>query len=213
MNPNSHLAHACLLAMTELCEEKSFDDLPEPVFSAVFQKKIRRFISLSRGNRYHRFTRTAKVLLAAAVIALLLLITAAAAKHYGFTLINFGTNGILDMEKKHQKTTPLEYGFIPEGFVLDQEYFNKDSSAAYVVLKNDADQHIVITKHGDYGTNSINTEGRTVYTVTKETIEYIVVTSPSYTDVYWMDPITGVFYEIGSQLDAETLLSIAEDVK
>ena len=213
LQPNSSLARACSLALLELCEKETFADLPEPVFSAAFTRKIQKFTTLARGNKYHRLTRTAKILIAAAIITLLLMLSAAAAKQFGFTLINFGTDGRLEMEEHHQKITPLAYGYIPEGFTLDEEAFYEKSSLSTVILKNNMEQHIIITKHGDHESFSINTEGRNIYTITNNNIQYTIVTSSSYTDIYWIDSTTGVLYEIGSQLDVDTLLLIAKDVK
>ena len=213
LQPNSGLARACSLALLELCEKEAFADLPEPVFSAAFTRKIRKFTSLTRGNKYHRLTRTAKILIAAAILALLLSLSAVAAKQYGFTLINFGTDGKLVMGEHHQKITPLVYGYIPEGFTLDEESYNEKSALSSVILKDNMEHHIIITKNGNHESFSINTEGRNIYAITNNNIQYTIVTSSSYTDIYWMDSTTGVLYEIGSQLDADTLLLIAEDVK
>ena len=211
LQPNSRLARACSLALLELCEKETFADLPEPVFSAAFTRKIQKFTALARGNKYHRLTRTAKILIAAAIITLLLMLSAAAAKQFGFTLINFGTDGRLEMEEHHQKITPLAYGYIPEGFTLNQSSY-KDWIIT-VSFQNDKGQQIIITKQSSYGTNSIDTEGQKIYEVTQNGITYTVVTCQDYSSVYWMDTTNGTLFIVEGSVDKETLLKISYECK
>ncbi len=213
LQQKSRLSRACLLAMIDLCDKDTCEGLPDPVFSAAFTRKIRKFTALARGNRYHRLTRTAKILIAAAILALLLSLSAVAAKQFGFSLINFGTDGLLKLDEMHKNITPLEFGYVPEGFTLEEESIDKKAIVAHAVFINSDNQHIIISKHGSYAEVSIDTENRSVYTVERNGIEYMIAASEEYNTIYWMDPANGVMYDIGSQLNAEVLLRIAEDCK
>ena len=201
----------CLQAALELAQADvcAVVALPEPVPSARFSRKMRRLIPHVKKNRYRRLTTAARVALVAALLALLAL-SATAAKRHGFSLVDFGSFGMLELEEHHNRhMEPLTYGYIPDGYVLTQQ--KNTGWYAYAVFENEQCQTITIDKYGSYGTGSVDTEGKEIYTVTDNGIDYTVLSSAEKTSVYWMDPEGGDLYCICGQLDVKTLLRIAED--
>ena len=201
----------CTQAALELAKADAYAvaGLPDPVPSARFNRRMRRLIPHVKKSRYRRLTTAARVALVAALLAILAL-SAVAARHYGFSLFNFGTYGMLDAEKQtNQHVEPLTYGYIPDGFVLTEQEDTRWLS--YAVFRNDYGQTLSIEKYASYDKFLVDTERKEITTVTRNGTEYTILLSAEQTSIYWMDPESGDLYNIDSQLDVKTLLIIAED--
>lgn len=213
---SSAFRDVCIQAALELAQADALAaaQMPEFVPSARFTRRMRRLLPHVKKNKYRSLTTAARVALVAALLALLAL-SAVAARHYGFSLFNLGSYGILDLNKQtDQNMEPLVYGYIPEGFVLTEQ--KNEGRFSYADFMNEQGQTINITKLASFDRVSVDTENKVIYTVEKNGIEYMVFETPDISQmsgVYWMDPSNGALYEIGGSLDAATLLKIAEDVK
>ena len=214
---SSAFRDVCIQAALELAQADALTaaQTPEFVPSARFTRRMRRLLPHVKKNKYRSLTTAARVALVAALLALLAL-SAVAARHYGFSLFNFGTNGLFGLEeRKNMQMEPLTFGYIPEGFVLTKEGFEK-KGYAYADFTNEKGKIIHISKRSSYETVSVDTEKKDIHIVEKNGIEYMVFESlddSHLSGVNWMDPFNGTLYEIGGHLDAETLLKIAEEVR
>ncbi|MBR5423649.1 MAG: DUF4367 domain-containing protein [Clostridia bacterium] len=211
---SSAFRDVCIQAALELAQADALAaaQTPEFVPSARFTRRMRRLLPHVKKNKYRSLTTAARVALVAALLALLVL-SAVAARHYGFSLFNLGSYGLLDLNKQtDQNVEPLVYGYIPEGFVLTKEKY-EEWGYAYANFTNEQGLMISISKQATYGTVSVNTENKMIYTVEKDGIEYSIIVSLKCTSVYWMDSANGTLYEIIGPFDAETLLKVAEDVR
>ena len=210
---SSAFRDVCIQAALELAQADALAaaQMPEFVPSARFTRRMRRLLPHVKKNKYRSLTTAARVALVAALLALLAL-SAVAARHYGFSLFNLGSYGLLDLNKQtDQNVEPLVYGYIPEGFVLIEQ--KNEGQFAFADFINDQGAVISISKRSTYSLVSVDTENKEIYTVNKDGIEYAILTSPERTSVYWMDYADGTLYEIISPIDAEALLKIAEDVR
>lgn len=210
---SSAFRDVCIQAALELAQADALAaaQTPEFVPSARFTRRMRRLLPHVKKNKYRSLTTAARVALVAALLALLAL-SAVAARHYGFSLFNLGSYGVLDLNKQtDQNVEPLVYGYIPEGFVLTEQ--KNKSRFSYVNFINDQGAVIFISKRITYSTVSVDTENKEIYTVAKDGIEYTILTSPERSSIYWMDNDDGTLYEIICPFDAEILLKIAEDVR
>lgn len=210
---SSAFRDVCIQAALELAQADALAaaQMPEFVPSARFTRRMRRLLPHVKKNKYRSLTTAARVALVAALLALLAL-SAVAARHYGFSLFNLGSYGVLDLNKQtDQNVEPLVYGYIPEGFVLTEQ--KNKSRFSYVNFINDQGAVIFISKRITYSTVSVDTENKEIYTVAKDGIEYTILTSPERSSIYWMDNDDGTLYEIICPFDAEVLLKIAEDVR
>ena len=213
---SSAFRDVCIQAALELAQADALAaaQMPEFVPSARFTRRMRRLLPHVKKNKYRSLTTAARVALVAALLALLAL-SAVAARHYGFSLFNLGSYGLLDLNKQtDQNMEPLVYGYIPEGFVLTEQ--KNEGQFAYADFINGQGAEISITKRSTYSTVSVDTENKEIYTVEKNGIEYTVLEDPDDSNVsglYWIDPTNGTLYEIGGSLDAEMLLKIAENVR
>lgn len=213
---SSAFRDVCIQAALELAQADALAaaQMPEFVPSARFTRRMRRLLPHVKKNKYRSLTTAARVALVAALLALLAL-SAVAARHYGFSLFNLGSYGVLDLNKQtDQNVEPLVYGYIPEGFVLTEQ--KNEGRFSYASFRNEQGQTLRIKKQGSYDTVSVNTEGVEIYTVEKNGITYMVFKSTDdfhLSGVKWMDPIKGALYDLKGALDAETLLKIAEDVR
>ena len=211
---SSAFRDVCIQAALELAQADALAaaQMPEFVPSARFTRRMRRLLPHVKKNKYRSLTTAARVALVAALLALLAL-SAVAARHYGFSLFNFGTNGLFGLEERNNmQMEPLTFGYIPEGFVLAKEKYEK-WGYAYANFTNEQGLMISISKQSTYETISVNTENKTIYSVEKDGIEYSIIVSLERTSIYWIDSDDGTLYEIIGPFDAEILLKIAEDVR
>ena len=214
---SSAFRDVCIQAALELAQVDALAaaQTPEFVPSARFTRRMRRLLPHVKKNKYRSLTTAARVALVAALLALLAL-SAVAARHYGFSLFNLGSYGVLGLDKQtDQNMEPLVYGYIPEGFVLTKEKY-EEMGYVYLIFSNEQGSMISISRRTTYSTVSVDTENKEIYTVNKNGIEYMVFKDPNDSNVsgvYWIDPINGTLYEIGGSLDTETLLNIAEGVR
>ncbi|MBR5422409.1 MAG: DUF4367 domain-containing protein [Clostridia bacterium] len=212
MSTPGNLAAACRLALTDLYGDDNCIALTEPVFSAAFERKLRRMTAHARGDKYHPLTRAAKVLLAAVAAALLLFASAAAAKQYGFKLINFGTEGVLDIEPQaNPDFLTLEVDFIPEGFSISET----DAAPGYIcnTYLDMSNNLIFVTKRSSYQTLSFDTDGRNAYKKIENGVTYMVITDKSETTLIWLDESTGCLFSIEGNVNTETAFLIASNCK
>lgn len=207
------LRRACIEAMIDLYGDTSdLDALPVPAFSSAFERKMERLCAHVRNNRYHRLTRTAKVLLIAAVLLLLASVSVVAARQFGFSLIDFGNHSKLDMEEHTDVSNgELVCGYIPEGFTLTETV--QQRSLIYYFYSANNNLHFSVIKHSSFETYNVDTEFRAPREVERNGIKYTIVSSEAAPDVLWMDPETGSFYEVEGNIEEEELLKIAYQTK
>ena len=205
------LQNASIRAMIDLYGDTSmFDGLPEPSFSAGFERKLRQLTAHVRHNRYHRLTRTAKVILVAAILAALTVATVFAARQIGFSLffIDGGRGAALDIEPREGAVaTPIVCGYIPDGFVLQhEEDFKRGREKEY----ENGDAFIFIKKDASYSRIKADTEFREPRIVTHGKITYVIAGEEDSPIVLWMDPETQCLYTVyGGNIEENELLKVA----
>ena len=209
----SALQHACMQVMIDLYGDTSdLDALPAPAVSPAFERKMQRLFAHVRNNRYHRLTRTAKVLLVAAILLLLASLSVVAARQFGFTLIDFGDHSELDVEEHTAKSDgSLVCSYIPDGFTLTETTNNKGFVALDYTGNKDA--FFIVTKYFSYSTVGADTEFREAKEIEHNGIKYTVVSTEDSPDVLWMDPATNCLYEVGGNISEDELLKIAYHTK
>lgn len=198
-------------ALTQLLMERvpDFSEAPAHTFSAPFEAKMRRLIDRERRRPWAMsHPRVIKILIAAAIMALLLASSALAAQRYGFQLINFGTDGILKIQKHNDLSAlDLKCGYIPEGYVLIDSSHNP--GYAYYGYSDMDDGFFNIQKMSSYDTVSFDTDGRKVIEKEKNGITYTVLISPENATVVWINPETGILYTINGNVDDTIIFEIA----
>ena len=181
---SSAFRDVCIQAALELAQADALAaaQTPEFVPSARFTRRMRRLLPHVKKNKYRSLTTAARVALVAALLALLAL-SAVAARHYGFSLFNLGSYGLLDLNKQtDQNMEPLVYSYIPEGFVLTKEKY-EEMGYVYLIFSNEQGSMISISKRTTYSTVSVDTENKEIYTVEKNGIKYTVLEDPDDSNV------------------------------
>ena len=210
------LAAAAETALIRLyAEPPAAEAQTEPhVFSPGFEKAMARLTRHVRGGRYHPLTRAAKAALIAAVLAALLAGSAMAAEKYGFSITRFWDHAEVDIEKHHEELQEgLTVGYVPEGFVLSEEY--KDSTTHKLIYQSVSDPAVFfgLQKLSSYSGFCFDTENRDVYEVERSKIKYTISKSEQNTTILWMRSDTTVIYTAYGTVNSDILLEIAYQVQ
>lgn len=203
----NNFEHACLMS----CEDwvNSFSDEYEFEFSKSFEKKMELLTDKMRNNKYHRMTRkTMRALIIAAIILSFATTTFAIPSTREYIIKQFKDHfsySVTDIDEIG-KTENLYIGYVPEGFeqtnqeISDigilNEFDNKE--LWFAVLKNTID-------------NEVNYDNNQQEIVSINNIDYIIVHMKDSKSIIWND---GIYtYSLTGNIDEETLLKIAENIK
>ncbi|MBR5428750.1 MAG: DUF4367 domain-containing protein [Clostridia bacterium] len=205
-----NLSAACRLALVQLYADTSeFDDLPEPEYSAEFRRFIKKLNSHVRNNKYHRLTKTAKIILIAAILALMAALGAFAAKELRVYLIDHGIWSSVEADKQiGVLTDEITLGYIPEGMqITEEEHSNYSQSKTFQDKEN---HYFTIQKQSGYDRIGIDTENKASREIIKNGLNYtIIYGSDNPLTVVWIDPQTRYFYILSGIINEDELLKIA----
>lgn len=201
---------ACLLS----CEEwvNTLSTIDDFQFSKSYERKMKKLFNKMRNDKYHRFTtNTVKVLVAAAII--MSIATTAFAipttREYIFNHFkNYAVYTVADVDKA-EKIEPISVGYLPDGFVKNQEDVAEDR---ITTIYESEDSWITIDKIRIDSSVFKDNEYNNYETVQMNGIDYICsVNDDGNTEVIWNN---GEYvYSIYSSLNMNNLLTIAENLK
>ena len=202
-----------LFASAIACGER-----PDPSFSPSFEREIKRLISRTRNNRYHRLTRGAKVILVAAIIALLMILTVTASQLFGISFVKGEgfMNLVLNRPLSGENYLELKIGYIPEGFVLTEKKQLGPNKITYS-YEDKFSREIQIDKQSQFDSYSVDTDRHQWTEHTQNSITYhlgAAISSYNTNIIIWVEPETNCLYNIyGRDVDMDTLFEIAKQVK
>ncbi len=201
---------ACLLS----CEEwvNTLSTIDDFQFSKSYERKMKKLFNKMRNDKYHRFTtNTVKVLVAAAII--MSIATTAFAipttREYIFNHFkNYAVYTVADVDKAEQ-IEPISVGYLPDGFVKNQEDVAKDR---ITTIYESEDSWITIDKIRIDSSIFKDNEHNDFEIKTIDGIDYVcAVNEYGNSGIFWND---GEYvYSIYSDLNMNELLTIAENLK
>lgn len=201
---------ACLLS----CEEwvNTLSTIDDFQFSKSYEQKMKKLFNKMRNDKYHRFTtNTVKVLVAAAII--MSIATTAFAipttREYIFNHFkNYAVYTVADVDKAEQ-IEPISVGYLPDGFVKNQEDVAKDR---ITTIYESEDSWITIDKIRIDSSIFKDNEYNNYETVQINGVDYICsANNDGNTEIIWND--SEYIYSVYSNLNMNELLTIAENLK
>lgn len=200
----------CLKASLEIAkdDEMAAYDMPDYVFSKMFEQRMKQLSAHTRNNRYHNMTNLAKVIIIAAIIAALTITGYAISKIVGYDLTDFGVFSSVNIGKEFGTiNSELKCGYIPDGFELTEETCKKAQITC--VYENDNGKHIVISKQSDFDEIHIDTENMTPHIISESGIDYLIYGSGDNVGIMWLYDKC-IFYVYGDVSEKE-LIKIAKN--
>lgn len=201
---------ACLLS----CEEwvNTLSTIDDFQFSKSYERKMKKLFNKMRNDKYHRFTtNTVKVLVAAAII--MSIATTAFAipttREYIFNHFkNYAVYTVADVDKAEQ-IEPISVGYLPDGFVKNQEDVAKDR---ITTIYESEDSWITIVKWKIDSSIYQDNENNNYEVVQIKGIDYICSTNEEGNiEIIWNNG--EYIYSVYSNLNMNELLTIAENLK
>lgn len=201
---------ACLLSCEEW--ENTLSTIDDFQFSKSYERKMKKLFNKMRNDKYHRFTtNTVKVLVAAAII--MSIATTAFAipttREYIFNHFkNYAVYTVADVDKAEQ-IEPISVGYLPDGFVKNQEDVAKDR---ITTIYESEDSWITIVKWKIDSSIYQDNENNNYEVVQIKGIDYICSTNEEGNiEIIWNNG--EYIYSVYSNLNMNELLTIAENLK
>lgn len=210
---SNNLCEACLAA-----EELWFGSMEliegEHQFSKPFEKKMNRLLDKMRNDKYHRLTRRAvRAIIIAAILLALATTAIASPRTREYIVERFSDHSAYAVEEGYVgEIDDLSVGYIPDEYELTYSNIDKDNGLIIYEYTNNGSQ-ITLNKTDESKTMTFDTEFDNSETTVIDDIEYIYYSDKDigYNGLLWN--YSDYSYFISGNIDKDTMIKIAENLK
>lgn len=210
------LTQACALSNKEWADVLP-KDIPDYSFSKAHNKKMQKLIRRMHGDKYRSTSKnTLRIILVAAVIVSLSVvafsITATPKREYCLEHYSDHSEYTIKDFSGFKIVTDFSVGYIPEGFELIDS-FECENSFDFEYKKKGSDYEIALSKEVLPGIWLFDNEHADCKTIKDKGIDYIVFQNKDNDYFYMIWNTNGYVYTLDGNVDLETALKIAQNMK